>query len=309
MDSVIGFTVFGVDWEFLKPYIVLGLALGGVYALSGVGIVVLYQATGVLNLAFGAIGAAGALIAYYLINHTGMPRLARLLACIAFGGAVTLLYGVVLGPAFAPRDPLVKMMGTLALALILLGLMAWRAPAGGAFNRVLTLPTSEHRFELFGAVVNLDAGHRARLRHRAHRRDDALPQATRISAPPTGDRQRSRDHRHARRACAPSRGLGLARLGYRLRRGRSDPRRSLTSLDYSALDVSRHLLPRGRAHRPARSLTATLTGGLSVGLVQALLDAVRIGDAVPHGGTVRALDHRAALARAAPRRRISKTAR
>ena len=29
--------LFGVDWEFLKPYIVLGLALGGVYALSGVG--------------------------------------------------------------------------------------------------------------------------------------------------------------------------------------------------------------------------------------------------------------------------------
>ena len=63
-------TVFGVDWIFLKPYIVLGLALGGVYALSGVGVVVLYQATGVLNLAFGAIGAAGALIAYYLVNHT-----------------------------------------------------------------------------------------------------------------------------------------------------------------------------------------------------------------------------------------------
>ena len=32
------------------------------------------------------------------------------------------------------------MMGTLALALILLGLMAWRAPAGGAFNRVLAAP-------------------------------------------------------------------------------------------------------------------------------------------------------------------------
>ena len=32
-------SVFGVDWVFLKPYIVLGLALGGVYALSGVGVV------------------------------------------------------------------------------------------------------------------------------------------------------------------------------------------------------------------------------------------------------------------------------
>ena len=70
MHSVIAFSVFGVDWLFLKPYIVLGLALGGAYALSGVGLVVLYRATGTLNIAFGAVGAAGALITYYMINHT-----------------------------------------------------------------------------------------------------------------------------------------------------------------------------------------------------------------------------------------------
>jgi branched-chain amino acid transport system permease protein len=154
MHSAVGFTVFGVDWEFLKPYIVLGLALGGVYALSGVGLVVLYQTTGVLNIAFGAVGAAGALISYYLINHTGVPDWVAFCVCIVFGGVVSLLYGVVFGAAFAARDPLVKMMGTLALALILLGLMAWRAPIGGAFARFLTLPTSSHRFELLGAMVN-----------------------------------------------------------------------------------------------------------------------------------------------------------
>jgi len=147
------FTVFGVDWIFLKPYIVLGLALGSVYALSGVGVVVLYQATGVLNLAFGAIGAAGALIAYYLVNHTRLPHWVAYLACVLFGAAVNFVYGILLGPAFARRDPLVKMMGTLALALILLGVMAWRAPAGGAFVRVLQLPTSTRTFGLFGAVV------------------------------------------------------------------------------------------------------------------------------------------------------------
>jgi branched-chain amino acid transport system permease protein len=155
MSSVVAFSVFGVDWVFLKPYIVLGLALGGVYALSGVGIVVLYKATGVLNLAFGAVGAAGALIAYWMINHTSWPHWLAYTACVAFGGVVNLLYGVIFGPAFAKRDPLVKMMGTLALALILLGVMAWRAPAGGAFVRVLTLPSTNHRYEIFGAFVNL----------------------------------------------------------------------------------------------------------------------------------------------------------
>ncbi len=155
MSSVVAFSVFGVDWEFLKPYIVLGLALGGVYALSGTGIVVLYKATGVLNLAFGAVGAAGALIAYWMVNHTSWPHWLAYATCVAFGGVVNLIYGVVFGPAFAKRDPLVKMMGTLALALILLGLMAWRAPAGGAFVRVLTLPSSTHYYAVFGARVNL----------------------------------------------------------------------------------------------------------------------------------------------------------
>jgi branched-chain amino acid transport system permease protein len=148
-------TVFGVDWIFLKPYIVLGLALGSVYALSGVGVVVLYQATGVLNLAFGAIGAAGALIAYYLVAHTSWPHWLAYLACVVFGVLVNVVYGMLFGPAFARRDPLVKMMGTLGLALILLGVMAWRAPAGGAFVRVLQLPTSTDRYEIFGAIVTL----------------------------------------------------------------------------------------------------------------------------------------------------------
>ncbi len=74
MTNLLALSVFGVDWQFLKPFIVIGLAFGGVYALSGVGLVVLYRATGVLNLAFGAIGAAGALIAYFLLNHTSCPE-------------------------------------------------------------------------------------------------------------------------------------------------------------------------------------------------------------------------------------------
>ncbi len=155
MTQVLGFSVFGVDWLFLKPFIVIGLAFGGVYALSGVGLVVLYRATGVLNVAFGAIGATGALIAYYLLNHTSCPEWLAFTTCVLFGGVVNFAYGMIFGPAFARRDPLVKMMGTLALALVLLGLMAWRAPAGGAFARFLPLPSSNHHYEVAGTSVNL----------------------------------------------------------------------------------------------------------------------------------------------------------
>jgi branched-chain amino acid transport system permease protein len=153
MHSLLGFTIFGVDWEFFKPYLVLGFALGGVYALSGVGLVVLYRSTGVVNLAFGAIGGAGALIAWWLGQHTGTPDWLQYVVAIAFGGIVTLLYGLVFGPAFAPRDPLVKMMGTLGLSLILLGLMAWRSPVDAATVRILTLKSSSWTFTVAGVVV------------------------------------------------------------------------------------------------------------------------------------------------------------
>ena len=155
MSTVLGFSVFGVEWQFVKPFIVIGLAFGGVYALSGVGLVVLYRATGVLNVAFGAIGASGALIAYYLLNHTSCPEWLAFSACVAFGGVVNLAYGMVFGPAFARRDPLTKMMGTLGLALILLGLMAWRAPIGGAFARFLPLPSSQHHYSILKTNVSL----------------------------------------------------------------------------------------------------------------------------------------------------------
>jgi branched-chain amino acid transport system permease protein len=86
------------SWQDFQPFVVSGLALGGVYALSGVGMVVLYRATGVLNLAFGAVGAMGAFIAWSLINSHGWPEGLAYVVCVAFGARVTLAYGALFGP-------------------------------------------------------------------------------------------------------------------------------------------------------------------------------------------------------------------
>jgi branched-chain amino acid transport system permease protein len=139
------------SWEDFKPFIVTGLALGGVYSLSGVGTVVLYRATGVLNLAFGAVGAMGAFLAWTLQDRGAVPDGVAFLACIAFGGVITLAYGLAFGPPLAGRDPLVKATATLGLALILLGAMSW---IWSDKARSLNLPSSNHSFEVSSVLIN-----------------------------------------------------------------------------------------------------------------------------------------------------------
>ena len=125
-----------------KPFIVIGLALGGVYAMSGVGLVVLFRTTGVLNLAYGAVGALGSLVAFTLIDHEQNEWMAYGVAII-LAGVLTLIYGLLLGPPLANRDPLVKASASLGFALILLGFMQWRWTAD---VRSLDLPTSDWQY-------------------------------------------------------------------------------------------------------------------------------------------------------------------
>jgi branched-chain amino acid transport system permease protein len=151
------------SWQDFQPFIVSGLALGGVYALSGVGLIVLYRATGVVYLAFGAVGAMGALIAWSLV-HASVPGWVAWLVCVASAGAVTLGYGLLFGPALAKRDPLVKAVATLGLTLVLFGVMDLLWTTGGGQSRAITLPTDNGGFEIgqvqvtWTQVVGLGAG-------------------------------------------------------------------------------------------------------------------------------------------------------
>ncbi len=271
MSSLLAFSIFGLEWQFLKPFIVVGLAFGGVYALSGVGLVVLYRATGVLNLAFGAIGAGGALIAYWIVTHTGWPDWLAYTICVAFGGVVNLAYGMVFGPAFARRDPLVKMMGTLGLALILLGIMAWRAPIGGAFARFLPLPSSSHIYTIWGTAVNLTQIIAIALAFVFTAVTTIFLRVTKLG---TAMRALANDREITATLGVPARRVEAAAwFGSGLVCGAAGLLLPdlLTSLDYSALtflvisSLAAALIGR------LRSLWVTLFGGLVVGLAQAVL--------------------------------------
>src|ERR1700679_2162628 len=134
MLALLHLASFFHPWVDEERVLVTRLALGGVYALSGVGLIVLFRTTGVLNLSFGAVGAFGALIAWQLINHNGVNQWLAYLVCILVGGVVTLIYGMVFGRALADRVPLVKATASLGLTLLLLGVMdlLWTSSGGAS---------------------------------------------------------------------------------------------------------------------------------------------------------------------------------
>ncbi len=254
------------SWQDFQPFIVTGLALGGVYSLSGVGMVVLYRATGVLNLATGAIGAMGALIAWALINDHGWPEGVSYLVCVLFGGVVTLAYGMAFGPPLAGRDPLVKAVATLGLALILLGLMSliWSDKA-----RSMILPTTKEAFVIgsvfvtWTQVIGVALGVAVTVATAAFLRYTKLGTGMRALA---DDREITAS---PRRASAARRGSGVAgdrdpvgRVGAAVEHLIGLDAATLTFLVISS--VAAALIAR------LSSLYGTLAAALFIGLVQAL---------------------------------------
>ena len=91
-----------------KPYLVIGLALGGVYAMSGVGLVVLYRTTGVINLFYGDGAALASIVAWTMVDEWGWNSWLSYGLVILMAGVLDHLYGWFLGPPLAGRDPLIK---------------------------------------------------------------------------------------------------------------------------------------------------------------------------------------------------------
>lgn len=128
------------------PFLISGLGIGAVYALSGVGLVILFRATGVLNFAFGAFGAIGAHCAWQLLDWK-IPLSVAILAAVVVSTAISFLYGRIFAPMLSHRDTVVRAVGTLAPALVLIALMGiiW-----GELPRRLQFPTDQMFVSLFG---------------------------------------------------------------------------------------------------------------------------------------------------------------
>lgn len=133
----------------LGPFVVSGLSTGAVYVLAGVGLVVLYRASGVLNLAQGALGALGALLAWQIADSGG-PEWLGWIAGIAVATLLALFYGSIIAPRLAHSDPIVRAVATLGFALVVLGFCEF---IWGEWPRSLRLPTDTMGFDAIGVRV------------------------------------------------------------------------------------------------------------------------------------------------------------
>jgi branched-chain amino acid transport system permease protein len=130
-------------------FVVSGLAVGSLYALGGIGLVVLYRSTGVLNLASGAIGMASAMLAWQLLQWGVFPPAAWLLG-ISLGVLLAVSYGRVITPGMAWREPVVKAVASLGFALVILGTVSFLWPDD---PRRFELPTDKASVTLIGLRV------------------------------------------------------------------------------------------------------------------------------------------------------------
>jgi len=130
--------------------VVNGIAVGSIYALVALGLVLIYKTTEVLNFAQGELGMAATFLAYGMITALGFPF------PVAFAGACLFgfLLGVLIEFLFLRRADNPTLLGliviTLGCEMILYGLASH---FGGTDTKAFPSPISELKVYHFGNVI------------------------------------------------------------------------------------------------------------------------------------------------------------
>jgi ABC-type branched-subunit amino acid transport system ATPase component/branched-subunit amino acid ABC-type transport system permease component len=101
----------------------LSIPLIGAYILFSIGIVVIYRASRVLNLAHGAMAMAPA-YAYYSLTTHGFPRVIAIVLSIAFGALLGVAVEALFVRRLRPQGPTAQTVGTVAVTGLLIALVA-----------------------------------------------------------------------------------------------------------------------------------------------------------------------------------------
>lgn len=129
--------------------VLLSLPLVGAYAMFGLGIVVTYQASRVLNLAQGAMAMFPAYLAYQA-TKSGMPVvLAPMLGLLA-GGVLGVLVERVMLRSLREKGPAVQTVGTVAVLSLLI---AFAAKIFGTAAKAPPNPFPDAQFKIGGGIL------------------------------------------------------------------------------------------------------------------------------------------------------------
>ena len=107
------------NWGLVPGYTVIGITLGGIYALAAIGLVLIYRVSGVLNFAQGAVSMFSAFVAYQVSTVMGAPAAVGLLAAIGAGGAIGYVIERFTIRPLAGRSALSKVVVTIGWLLVL----------------------------------------------------------------------------------------------------------------------------------------------------------------------------------------------
>src|ERR1700678_1460116 len=105
---------------------ILGIGAGAAYALAGLGIVLVYRGSGVLNFANSAIGMIGCYVFYEMWQH-GTPWILAAVVSIALSGAIGAGANYAIIWRIREASPITQLVATLGLFSLLVGIgeLAW----------------------------------------------------------------------------------------------------------------------------------------------------------------------------------------
>lgn len=128
-----------------------GVAIGAIYALVALGLVLTYKATEVLNFAHGDVLMASSFVGWGLIVALGWPFWLAALCTVLFAAAFSWFIDARVMRLIAGQPQFAGVMLTIAIAFMVRGLVSM---AFGPQSRTFPTPWTGHKTEFAGMVVS-----------------------------------------------------------------------------------------------------------------------------------------------------------
>lgn len=128
-----------------------GIAIGAIYALVALGLVLTYKATEVLNFAHGDVLMASSFVGWGLIVALGWPFWLAALCTVLFAAAFSWFIDARVMRLIAGQPQFAGVMLTIAIAFMVRGLVSM---AFGPQSRTFPTPWTGHKTEFAGMVVS-----------------------------------------------------------------------------------------------------------------------------------------------------------